>query len=171
MLKNLKWTSLEQWRWQTRLGLLYKINNILVDVNTECFFHHSDPKTKGAQSLHQEQTQHPVLFHSFTGAVSDWSLLPMAISSAPSLKSFQSWKDHSLHNLQQVPTSPWTLQSCIVLSSDLLGLMVLVTPMVLTMTTFETHITPRLATLLQSPAESQEQEGRRSFCDFRADSD
>ena len=39
-------------------GMLYKINNDLVDINPESFFHHSDPRTRGAKRLHQEQTQH-----------------------------------------------------------------------------------------------------------------
>ena len=33
--------------------------------NPTSFFHHSDPRTRGTQRLHQEQTLHPDLFHSF----------------------------------------------------------------------------------------------------------
>ena len=66
MLKYLKWTHLEHRRQQIRLGMLYKINNNLEDINPESFFRHSDPRTRGSQRLYQEQTQHPVLFHSFS---------------------------------------------------------------------------------------------------------
>ena len=40
-----------------------KINNGLVDISVASFFRHSDPRE--TQRLHQEQAQHPVLFHSF----------------------------------------------------------------------------------------------------------
>ena len=107
MLEYLKWTSPEHRRQQIHLGVLYKINNGLVVINPESFFRHSDPRTGGAQQLYQEQTQHPVLFHSFFPCtVSEWNLLPTFKSSAPSLESFQSRLGHSPHNLQPVPTSP-----------------------------------------------------------------
>jgi len=110
MLGNLKWSSLEQWKWQTCLGMLYKIN-----INPASFFHLSDSKTRGAQRLHQEHAQHLVLFHSFfLHTVSEQNLLTTAISSAPSLKSFPTWLGCNLHNLQPVPTSRWTSRrSCI----------------------------------------------------------
>ena len=38
----------------------------ITDINPESFFRHSDPRTRGSQRLYQEQTQHPVLFHSFS---------------------------------------------------------------------------------------------------------
>ena len=107
MLEYLKWTSLEHRRQHIRLGMLYKINNGLVDINPESFFRHADPRTRGSQRLYQEQTQRPVLFHSFfPRTVSEWNLLPTAISSAPSLESFQSRLGCSPHNLRPVPTSP-----------------------------------------------------------------
>ena len=95
-------------------GMFYKINNGLVDINTESFFHHSDPRTRGAQRLHQEQTQYHVLFHSlYPRTVSKWDLLPTAISSAPSLKSVQRRLEYRLYNLQPVPTSRWIPRSCV----------------------------------------------------------
>ena len=45
------------------------------------FFPRSDPRTRGAQRLHHEQTPHDVLCHSFfPPTVSDWNLLPAAIA-------------------------------------------------------------------------------------------
>ena len=94
--------------------MLYKINNSLVDINPAGFFHHSDPWTRGAERLHQKQTQHYFLFHSFfPHTVSKWNLLPTTISSTPSLESFQSWQGCCLYNLQPVPTSQWISRSYI----------------------------------------------------------
>ena len=118
MLEYLKWTSLEYQRQQICLEMLYKINNSLVDINPESFFRHSDPRTRGSQRLCQEQTQHPVFFHSFfPHTVSEWNLLPTSTSSAPSLESFQSRLSCSTHNLQPAPTSPWTSRSILLTTS------------------------------------------------------
>ena len=107
MLENLKWTSLEHRRRQIRLGMLYKIKKGLVDINPGNVFHHADRRTRGAQRLHQEQIQHPALFHSFfPRRVSEWNHLPNSISSAPSLESFQSRLGRSLHKLQPVLITP-----------------------------------------------------------------
>ena len=46
MLENLKWTNLEHRRRQIRLGMLYKINKGLVDINPANFFHHADRRTE-----------------------------------------------------------------------------------------------------------------------------
>ena len=62
ILENLKWTSLEHRRQQICLKMLYKINKGLTGFNPESFFSHSDPRTRGAQRLHQGQIQHPSLF-------------------------------------------------------------------------------------------------------------
>ena len=51
VLEYLKWTSLEHRRQQIHLGMLYKINNGLVDINPESFFRHADPRTRGSQRL------------------------------------------------------------------------------------------------------------------------
>ena len=113
MLKNLKWSRLKQWRQQTRLGMLYKINNDLVDINLANIFHHSDPRTRGTQRLHQEQTQHYVLFCSFRRTDSEWNLLSMAVSSAPSPESLQSQLAQSLHNFTVLITAKvLTMTTC-----------------------------------------------------------
>ena len=58
---------------------------------------------RGVQRLHQEQTQHHVLFHSFfPHTVSEWNVLPTAISSAPSLESFQSRSQSQPHDEYQL---------------------------------------------------------------------
>ena len=57
-----KQNSLEQ-RWLHKwLQMLYPgLVNILIS-----FCEHADPRTRGAQCLHQEHTNHPVLFNSFS---------------------------------------------------------------------------------------------------------
>ena len=96
------------------LPLLLPLYSLWMEPPPYPYFCHSDPRTRGAQRLHQEQTQHYDLFHSFPCTVSDWNLLPTAVSSAPSLQSFLSRLGRSLHNLQPAPTLPWTPgRSCI----------------------------------------------------------
>ena len=82
-----KWPCLEQQKRQICLGKLHKLNNGLVDINPVIFFHLTDPRTRGAQRLHQEQAQHHVLFNSFFPRTISERNLPTAISSAPSLES------------------------------------------------------------------------------------
>ena len=63
--------------------MLYKINNDLLDINLANIFHHSDPRTRGAQRLHQKQTQHyvsmsssvPSVVQSLNGTYSPWPFL------------------------------------------------------------------------------------------------
>ena len=106
MLENLKWTSLEHRRRQIRLVMLCKINKGLVDISPASFLRHSDPRTRGTQRLHQEQTQHPVLSRAFfSRTVSEWNRFPASISAASSLESFQNRLGRSPHNLQPVPIS------------------------------------------------------------------
>ena len=98
MLEYLMWSNLEHRRRQVCLGMLYKINKGLVNINPASFFLHFDPRTRGTQRLYQEETQHPVLFHSFfPRTVYKWNLFPTSISSAPSLESFQSRLVRSPH--------------------------------------------------------------------------
>ena len=104
--RNLKWTSLEHRRRQIRLVMLCKINKGLVDISPASFLRHSDPRTRGTQRLHQEQTQHPVLSRAFfSRTVSEWSRFPASISTASSLESFQNRLGRSPHNVQPVPIS------------------------------------------------------------------
>ena len=67
---------------------------------------------------------HPVLFHLYPvqslNRTSFISLFLQHLHSSP-----PSWLGHSLHNLQLVPTSPWTSRSCIILTLDHLTLIVL----------------------------------------------
>ena len=76
---NLKWLSLELRRWQTLLGVFYKINNSLVDMTPASFFHHSDSRARMAEEhkdwTWKEQAQHHVLFHSFFPCTVDFPLL------------------------------------------------------------------------------------------------
>ena len=111
MLEYLKWTSLEHRRQQIRLGMLYKINNGLVDINPASFFRHPNPRTTGRQRLYQEQTNTLTSFipSSPTESVKGTSFLPLFLQP---LESFLGRLGRSLHNLQPAPTSPSTSRSC-----------------------------------------------------------
>ena len=93
-------------------------NTELVDINPASFFHHSDPRTRGTQRLHQEQAQHHILFHSLfppTVSETEWNLLPMPLFGPCSqvIPLFQSRLGRSLHNRLPVPTSRWiSRKSC-----------------------------------------------------------
>ena len=104
MLENLKWTS---------LGMVYKykINNGFVCITHQAS---STTLTLGPEE-HKDYTRNrPNILSLFTPSpvglcslwISEWNLPPAAISSAPSLKSFQSRLGHSLHKLQLFSTSP-----------------------------------------------------------------
>ena len=81
--------------------------NGLVIIDLTSFCHHADPRTRGAQRLHQEHTSHPVLFNSFfTHTVRDWNHLPVTATSAASLQSFRNQLGSSPHNLQPAPIAP-----------------------------------------------------------------
>ena len=51
MLENLKWDSLEQRRLHNRLGMLYRIQNGLVDINSTTLCPPLDPRTRGAKKI------------------------------------------------------------------------------------------------------------------------
>ena len=78
--------SLEQRRLYSRVQMLYRISSRLLDINLARFCQHADPRTRGAQRVHQEHTNHLVLFNPiFPRTVRDWNHLPTAITSATSL--------------------------------------------------------------------------------------
>ena len=66
LLEKLEWASLEERRRHVRLGMLCRMNNNVVDIYPTNLIHHSDSRTRGAQSLHQEPIRLPVLFNSFS---------------------------------------------------------------------------------------------------------
>ena len=47
-------------------AIQYRISSRLVNINLNSFCHHTGPRARGAQQLHQQHTNHPVLFNSFS---------------------------------------------------------------------------------------------------------
>ena len=90
MLKDLNWDSLEERRRQSRLGMLFKIQNGLVDLDKETYMTEGDSRTRGARKLYQERTTHKVLYNSFfPRTVRQWNSLPTWITDTASLETFQ----------------------------------------------------------------------------------
>ena len=88
MLRNLGWNSLEERRKNSRLSMLYKIENDLIGIEKSNFFKPTDARTRG-NNLYHEPIFHPAMFHSFfPRTISDWNQLPTATTSAPTLESF-----------------------------------------------------------------------------------
>ena len=89
MLQQLKWNSLEQRRRHSRLGMLYKIENGLVDLKPSTFYRHSDARTRGGNKIYQEHATHRTTYNAFfTRTISEWNKLPSATTSASSLNVF-----------------------------------------------------------------------------------
>ncbi|KAL8625338.1 hypothetical protein ACOMHN_044481 [Nucella lapillus] len=65
LLQDLRWDTLENRRSSTRLQMLYKINNKLVDLNKSHFYRQWDGKTRGNR-IYQERVNHPAHFNSFS---------------------------------------------------------------------------------------------------------
>ena len=88
MLHQLEWDNLDLRRHHNRLGMLYKIENGLVDLQPSMFYHHSDDRTRGNR-IFQERAAHRCTHDSFfTRTVSGWNKLPPATTSAPSIEAF-----------------------------------------------------------------------------------
>ena len=89
MLQQLKWNSLEQRRRHNRLGMLYRIENGLVDLQPSTFYRHSDSRTRGGNKIYQEHAAHRTTHNAFFArTISEWNKLPSAITSASSLNVF-----------------------------------------------------------------------------------
>lgn len=90
MIKDLNWQSLEQRRKHSRLSMMYKIRNNLVDINADRFLQKSDTRTRGHHRLFQERISDKTLANSFfPRTVRDWNLLSASVVSAPSVDSFR----------------------------------------------------------------------------------
>ena len=88
MLNDLGWKSLEERRKNSRLAMLYRIENEMIGIDKTKFLKPSDARTRG-NNLNCESIFHPAMFYSFfPRTISEWNSLPNTITSAPSLESF-----------------------------------------------------------------------------------
>ncbi|KAL8604766.1 hypothetical protein ACOMHN_017731 [Nucella lapillus] len=106
LLQDLRWDTLENRRSSTRLQMLYKINNKLVDLNKSHFYRQADGRTRGNR-IYQERVNHPAHFNSFfPRTLRQWNTLPPSATSAPSLETFRARIGCSPHGLRPTSASP-----------------------------------------------------------------
>ena len=89
LLNSLEWDTLEERREMSRLSMLFKIQNGLVDLNPSDFYSKSDSRTRGCK-FHQIRSHTPAHKNSFfPRTLSQWNKLPPAITTAETLQSFR----------------------------------------------------------------------------------
>ncbi|KAL8625391.1 hypothetical protein ACOMHN_044534 [Nucella lapillus] len=105
LLQDLRWDTLENRRSSTRLQMLYKINNKLVDLNKSHFYRQADGRTRGNR-IYQERVNYPAHFNSFPRTLRQWNTLPPSATSAPSLETFRARIGCSPNGLRPTSASP-----------------------------------------------------------------
>ena len=91
MLQELNWDTLELRRKRSRLKMLYKMHNSLVDVN---YHQYLIPAGRQSRHLHKYAYKVPASltnyhqFSFFPRTVRDWNSLPLAVVEAKSVSSF-----------------------------------------------------------------------------------
>ena len=93
MMEDLKWRSLEDRRRDTRLALMYKIENNLVAVQKEG---HLIPPNRRTRHMHDKSYQIPATkqdyrkYYFFPRTIQEWNSLPPGIVSCKSVEAFKS---------------------------------------------------------------------------------
>ncbi|KAL8622504.1 hypothetical protein ACOMHN_034167 [Nucella lapillus] len=106
LLQDLRWDTLKNRRSSTRLQMLYKINNKLVDLNKSNFYRQADGRTRGNR-IYQKRVNHPAHFNSFfPRTLRQWNTLPPSATSAPSLETFRARISCSPNGLRPTSASP-----------------------------------------------------------------
>jgi hypothetical protein len=103
LLRKLQWDSLETRRHHNRLGMLYRIENGLVDIPPSTLYRPAHSRTRGRNStaIFQEHSKHPALHNSFVPrTVREWNKLSTETTSAPSVVTFFSRLRCSSSDLQ-----------------------------------------------------------------------
>ncbi|KAL8609731.1 hypothetical protein ACOMHN_042770 [Nucella lapillus] len=103
LLRKLQWDSLETRRHHNRLGMLYRIENGLVDIPPSTLYRPSHSRTSGRNStaIFQEHSKHPALHNSFVPrTVREWNKLSTETTTAPSVVIFLSRLRCSSSDLQ-----------------------------------------------------------------------
>ncbi|KAL8592877.1 hypothetical protein ACOMHN_050704 [Nucella lapillus] len=88
LLRKLQWDSLETRRHHNRLGMLYRIENGLVDIPPSTLYRPSHSRTSGRNStaIFQEHSKHPALHNSFVPrTVREWNKLSTETTTASSV--------------------------------------------------------------------------------------
>ena len=89
LLESLQWDTLEKRREISRLAMIYKIENGLVDLNPSCFYNKADSRTRG-NKIFQERPSNPVFRDSFfPKTLSHWNKLPPRLTQSKTLGTFK----------------------------------------------------------------------------------
>ena len=91
IIKSLKWTTLENRRLQSRLGMLYRIRNNLVDIKWSSYLMEANSRTRGHgsrfQRTHCNSQQFAASF--FPRTIRDWNCLKFDPAASSSLDAFK----------------------------------------------------------------------------------
>ena len=89
LLQTLQWDTLEDRRELSRLAMMYKIENGLVDLNPTYFYNKADCRTRG-NKIFQERTKKAVFNQSFfPKTLRQWNKLPPNLTGAKTLGAFK----------------------------------------------------------------------------------
>ena len=101
MVSDLGWEPLQHRRRVERLSTLYKIQQDLVETDTDDIICPSDKHTRGQQRLYQPATTMPVYKDSFfPWTILDWNTLPTSVTDAATLEEFHASLGLALPALQ-----------------------------------------------------------------------
>ena len=89
LLERLQWDTLEKRREISRLAMIYKIENGLIDLNPSCFYNKADSRTRG-NKIFQERPSNSVFCNSFfPKTLSQWNKFPKKLTQAKTLGTFK----------------------------------------------------------------------------------
>ena len=89
LLNRLEWDTLEERREMSRLTMLFKIQNGLVDLNPSDYYSKSDSRTRGCK-FNQVRAYNPAHINSFfPRTLSQWNKLPPGITTTETLQTFK----------------------------------------------------------------------------------
>ena len=90
MQEDLGWDTLQNRRRDSKLSMLYKIDQQLVDVKKEPYLQSGDSRTNGGHKFYQERTTSEVYRNSFFPRTAiDWNKLPHKVTAAEFLDEFR----------------------------------------------------------------------------------
>ena len=90
MIQDLGWQSLQEKKEDHRLTLLYKLQNSLLDIDTEPTMKPGDSRTRGSSRLQQSAATSTVSNNSFYPRTPrQWNQLPVIVTDATSLEGFK----------------------------------------------------------------------------------
>ena len=89
LLQSLQWDTLEKRRESSRLAMIYKIENELVDLNPSCFYNKADSRTRGIKIFQERPCKSVFCDSFFPKTLSQWNKLPPKLTEAKTLGAFK----------------------------------------------------------------------------------